>query len=175
MKTGLAFAIAVCLTSVQFAFAYAAPNRVTDFADTEFSAAEVVSALRPAARTRGLTIGEDEAATPKISLQLRFGLNSAELSADAKRRIDVLGAALNRPELVNTNLILSGHTDVSGSYERNLSLSQRRAEAVRAYLIAEHDVAPERLRAVGRGPNDLLDEANPRSPVNRRVQLAVAG
>ena len=175
MKSGLAFAIAVCLAGVHFPFAYASTNRVTDFADKDFSAGEIVSALRPSVRTRGLTIGEDEAATPKVSLQLRFGINSAELSADAKRRIDVLGAALNRPELVNTNLILSGHTDVSGSYEHNLWLSQRRAEAVRAYLIAEHEVVAERLKAVGRGPNDLLDETHPRSPVNRRVQLAVAG
>jgi outer membrane protein OmpA-like peptidoglycan-associated protein len=171
VKQGIAFAIAVCLTSVSFAFA--APNRVTDFADNDFSVRDIVTALRPV-KTRGLTIGDDAAATPKISLQLRFARNSAELTAEAKRRLDVLGTALHEAELAQANLIVSGHTDVSGSFELNLSLSKRRADAVKVYLITAHDVAAERLKAVGRGPHDLLDEANPRSPANRRVQFAVA-
>ena len=173
MKHRIAFAVAVCLASASIAFA--TPARVTDFADKDFSIGDVVSSLRTF-KTRGLTIGEDEAATsPKISLQLRFARNSAELTAEAKRRLDVVGGALNEAELANASLVVSGHTDITGSYELNLLLSKRRAEAVKAYLVSAHDVAPERLKAVGRGPNDLLDEANPRNPANRRVQLAVAG
>ncbi|MEO8136856.1 MAG: OmpA family protein [Betaproteobacteria bacterium] len=172
MKHRIALAVAVCLASAGIAFASA--ERVIDFADKEFSAGAIVSALNPP-RTRGLTIGEDEQAGRKISMQLRFARNSAELTADAKRRLDVVAVALNDAELVNANLVVSGHTDVTGAYERNLLLSQRRAEAVKAYLVSAHDVAPARLKAVGRGPNDLLDEAHPQSPVNRRVQLSVAG
>ena len=172
MKHRIAVAAAVCLASASIAFAM--PARVTDFADRDFSVRDIVSSLNPS-RTRGLTIGEDEAASRKISLQLRFGRNSAELTADAKRRLDVVGAALNAADLANANLVVSGHTDITGSYEHNLLLSQRRAQAVKDYLVSAHDVASERLKAVGRGPNDLLDEANPRSPANRRVQLAVAG
>jgi outer membrane protein OmpA-like peptidoglycan-associated protein len=172
MKHRIAIAVAVCLASSSIAIA--AVTRVIDFADNDFTAEAIVSALNPP-RTRGLTIGEDEAASRKISMQLRFGRNSAELTAEAKRRLDVVAIALNDAELANANLVVSGHTDVSGAYDRNLLLSQRRAEAVKAYLVSAHDVAPARLKAVGRGPNELLDEAHPQSPVNRRVQLAVAG
>jgi outer membrane protein OmpA-like peptidoglycan-associated protein len=154
--------------------ALAAAKPVTDFGAHAFSAGDVVAALAPRHLTRGLTIGEDEAATPKISMQLRFARNSSELTADAKHRLDVVAAALKEPELAEAKLIVSGHTDVSGRYERNLALSRARAEAVKAYLVSVHEIAPERLRAIGRGPNELLDEAHPTSPVNRRVQLAVA-
>jgi len=172
VKHRIAIAVAVCFASASIAFAM--PARITDFADKDFSVGDIVSSLRTF-KTRGLTIGEDEAASPKISLQLRFARNSAELTAEAKRRLDVVGGALNEAELANANLVVSGHTDIAGSYELNLLLSKRRAEAVKAYLVSAHDVAPERLKAIGRGPNDLLDEANPRNPSNRRVQLAVAG
>jgi outer membrane protein OmpA-like peptidoglycan-associated protein len=152
----------------------AAAKRVTDFADQSFSASDVVSALAPRHLTRGLTIGEDESATRKISMQLRFARNSAELTAEAKRRLDVVASALKEAELADAKLIVSGHTDVTGRYERNLELSRARAEAVKAYLVTVHEIAAERLRAIGRGPNELLDESHPTSPVNRRVQLAVA-
>jgi outer membrane protein OmpA-like peptidoglycan-associated protein len=177
-------AAALCLAVagvVSVAAAAAATNSVTDFADKSFSARDVVSALQPV-RSRGLTLGDPNEAdapadgtAPKISLQLRFGRNSAELSADAKRRLDTVAAALNAPELAETRVVVSGHTDVTGSFEHNIALSQRRAEAVKAYLVGAHDVAASRLRAVGRGPNELLPETHPASPVNRRVQLAVAG
>ena len=184
MKHRSAFAaVALCLAAagVISAAAAAATDSVTDFADKSFSARDIVSALQPV-RSRGLTLGDPnepdapaEATAPKISLQLRFGRNSAELSADAKRRLDTVAAALNAPELAETRVVVSGHTDVTGSFEHNVALSQRRAEAVKAYLVGAHDVAASRLKAVGRGPSDLLDEAHPASSVNRRVQLAIAG
>jgi outer membrane protein OmpA-like peptidoglycan-associated protein len=182
MKHRPAFAAALFLAAASVvSVAAVATTRVTDFADKSFSARDIVSALQPV-RSRGLTLGDPneadapaEATAPKISLQLRFGRNSAELSADAKRRLDTVAAALNAPELAETRVVVSGHTDVTGSFEHNVALSQRRAEAVKAYLVSAHDVAASRLKAVGRGPNDLLDEAHPTSPVNRRVQLAVAG
>ena len=172
MKYRIAVAIAACIASASLALASSKP--ITDLADKDFSVGDIVSALTRH-KTRGLTIGEDESASPKISMQLRFGRNSAELTADAKQRLDVVAGALNAAELANANLIVSGHTDVTGSYEHNVSLSRRRAEAVKAYLVSAHDVAPTRLKAVGRGPNELLDETHPQSPVNRRVQLGVAG
>jgi len=172
MHRATALSLALCLVAAGTAFA--APKRVTDFADQTVTARDIVAALQPL-RTRGLTIGDTEAEPPKISMQLRFGRNSSELTADAKKQLDAVGVALNAAELAGTSIVLSGHTDVTGHYERNVALSQRRADAVKAYLVSAHDVAAERLTAVGRGPNDLLDEAHPASPVNRRVQLAVAG
>jgi len=109
----------------------------------------------------------------KLSMRLQFALNSAELSPGAKRRLDAVGEALGTAELGNARFVISGHTDSTGSYDYNLRLSKRRADAVKLYLVSAHDVEPRRLKAVGRGPDDPLDEANPANPLNRRVQLEV--
>jgi OmpA-OmpF porin, OOP family len=153
---------------------------VVDFGDRAFTAEDVVRALG-APRTRGLRLNKEHAANGaapeetgrKLSLQLQFAFNSAELTPGARRKLDTLGEALTSSELAESNLVVSGHTDVTGTYDYNVALSKRRAEAVKAYLVTEHAVEAERLTAIGRGPNELLDETNPRNPVNRRVQLAV--
>lgn len=188
--------------------AQAQSRDVADFGDKEITKGDVLRALSPAFRTRGLTIGQEapkdaaaaqdapagsaapamapapasagapgaapaSAGPRKLSLQLQFGLNSAELTPGARRRLDAIGEALAAAELAQAKFVISGHTDASGSYDYNLRLSKRRADAVKGYLVSAHDVAPGRLKAVGRGPDELLDEDNPKSPANRRVQLAL--
>jgi OmpA-OmpF porin, OOP family len=64
---------------------------------------------------------------------------------------------------------IDGHADASGSADYNLTLSQLRARAVRAYLIQQHGIAPERLPFVGKGETELYDPAHPTAAVNRRV------
>lgn len=69
-------------------------------------------------------------------------------------------------------LELSGHADSTGSRALNLWLSNQRAIAVRGYLVGL-GIAPERLVAVGRGPDQ---PAAPNTTAagraaNRRVQL----
>jgi outer membrane protein OmpA-like peptidoglycan-associated protein len=115
----------------------------------------------------------DPQANPKISIQLTFKVNSATLTGEAKSQLDVVAEALQQEELANSNIVISGHTDASGNADKNRILSQRRAESVKLYL-ATHKVAAGRLTAVGRGSEELLDDANPRSPINRRVELALA-
>ncbi|RME20462.1 MAG: OmpA family protein [Deltaproteobacteria bacterium] len=69
---------------------------------------------------------------------------------------------------------IQGHTDSQASDEYNLDLSQRRAEAVRQYLI-DKGVEPERLVAKGYGesqPIDTNDTAEGRAR-NRRVQFLI--
>ncbi len=69
---------------------------------------------------------------------------------------------------------VQGHTDDRGSAATNLALSQRRADAVRLYLV-EHGIASARLVARGYGstrPIARNDSATHRA-LNRRVALAV--
>ncbi len=153
-------------------------KKVADFGDKAFSSADVVRALS-GTRTRGLSMnkeGASEAAPDeggrKLSVRLQFGLGSANLTAEAKERLDAVGQALTTADLAGMKLIVSGHTDSTGNYESNLRLSKRRADAVKLYLVSAHDVAPERLKSVGRGPDEPI-EGNPASPLNRRVQFAV--
>jgi OOP family OmpA-OmpF porin len=51
---------------------------------------------------------------------------------------------------------IGGHTDAQGSDSFNLKLSERRAQAVKDYLIAR-GIAPERLLAKGYGESQAVD------------------
>lgn len=64
-----------------------------------------------------------------------FEFNSTQLTAPAQQTLDEVAAALlTQPEL---NVEVQGHTDSIGTDAYNLGLSQRRADAVRAYLISK--------------------------------------
>jgi outer membrane protein OmpA-like peptidoglycan-associated protein len=73
------------------------------------------------------------------------------------------------------SFIIAGHTDAKGGGEFNQKLSQRRAEAVRSYLITQFGIAGEKLTPKGYGKSQLLDPANPEDGVNRRVQVINTG
>ncbi|MHB1185981.1 OmpA family protein [Thiobacillus sp.] len=72
----------------------------------------------------------------------------------------------------NVNIEVAGHTDSRGSDEYNMSLSQRRAEAVRNYLISK-GIAADRLSAKGYGESQpVADNATDEGRFkNRRVEL----
>ncbi len=73
----------------------------------------------------------------------------------------------------NLKLMIEGHTDSVGDAAHNLDLSKRRAEAVKAVLIAQFNVDASRLSATGLGstkPVDSNDTPQGRAQ-NRRVEL----
>ncbi|MCS6984784.1 MAG: OmpA family protein [Leptospiraceae bacterium] len=77
-----------------------------------------------------------------------FGYNSAELSEESYLELDRLRSILEtNPKM---KIEIGGHTDNIGTDQFNLALSQRRAEAVRDYLIKK-GIAPERIIAKGYG------------------------
>jgi outer membrane protein OmpA-like peptidoglycan-associated protein len=118
---------------------------------------------------------EAEARAPAVALDIKFGINSAELTPEAKDTIKQLGTAMASDQLSSFHFMLEGHTDSTGRRDHNMELSQRRAESVRNYLVQTYHIAAARLDAVGKGPDAPLDAANPASPVNRRVQIVNLG
>lgn len=113
---------------------------------------------------------EPAASRKALSIQLRFKLNSAQLDTVALTPVKVIGEALRWPELANVRLLISGHTDASGSRDFNLRLSQRRAEIVKWHLV-RMGIDSRRLETVGRGPDEPLPGTGDLDPANRRVQL----
>jgi MYXO-CTERM domain-containing protein len=71
---------------------------------------------------------------------------------------------------------VEGHTDSQGKDSYNKALSQRRAEAVRAYLI-KGGVASDRLEAVGMGEAHPIDDNKTKQgrAANRRVEFKIVG
>ncbi|HMK70539.1 MAG TPA: OmpA family protein [Xanthobacteraceae bacterium] len=106
-----------------------------------------------------------------VNIYVNFAFNSAELTSDTRIILDQLGAALRDPKLGAFSFVIAGHTDAAGGAEFNQKLSERRADAVRNYLIAQFGIPAERLTAKGYGKSQLLDPEHPEDGVNRRVQV----
>ena len=71
--------------------------------------------------------------------------------------------------------MLVGHTDGKGTVAFNHRLSEQRAAAVKAYLVAQFGIEPERLDTYGRGKSLLKNSAQPDAAENRRVQVINQG
>ena len=107
---------------------------------------------------------------PSIDLELQFDFNSDALRGPALKTATLLGDAISSPEFKGRTFLIAGYTDAKGSDQINQALSERRAEAVRTFLITRYRIPPADLIAVGYGKTDLKDPANPTAAVNRRVQ-----
>lgn len=101
-----------------------------------------------------------------------FDLGKDALKPGAKESLSKAAVTLRDSQ---TNIIIQGHTDSSGSDAINQPLSERRATRVREYLVSQ-GVPGSKMSAVGYGssrpavPNDT--EAN--RALNRRVQLEIS-
>ena len=107
---------------------------------------------------------------PSIDLEIFFDYKSAEVTAKAVAVLDTLGRALSDARLADDSFLIAGHTDAKGGAAYNLELSQRRAESVRQFLIANFKVEPGRLIAKGYGFQHLQDPE--RSPRRRQPPRA---
>lgn len=102
---------------------------------------------------------------------LAFNINSAEISDSYKKDLNAAASVFKNYE--DTNILIEGHTDDTGSDAYNMTLSEKRAKAVRDYLISQ-GVDGSRLTAKWYGetqPKYPNDEAN--RAKNRRVELAI--
>jgi outer membrane protein OmpA-like peptidoglycan-associated protein len=132
-------------------------------------------------RTRSLTLDErDHVAAitkdrPKIDLEIYFDFNSAQIGPKAEPQVNELGKALTSPQLAGSVFVLGGHTDAKGGDEYNQKLSERRAEAVKAYLVAKLKIPADSLSTAGYGKRELKNPADPFAAENRRVQVLNLG
>lgn len=158
---------------------YTAADIIAHFGNRAAPAAPAPApAEQPAAGTRAVHFGATgygaAAAAPaasgdeRFNLMITFEYNSDRLTEGARRNLDEFAAAVNAPALRAARFMIAGHTDAAGSDVYNMALSERRAAAVAAYLIAA-GVYRERLIARGFGETDPLG-GQPDDPMNRRVE-----
>jgi outer membrane protein OmpA-like peptidoglycan-associated protein len=144
----------------------------------ELSVDEMACALDPQCtapfvdrRLRGVTTTPSVRTPGSFDRTVNFGFNSADLTAEARKELDAVAETLKRPNVNKLEIVISGHTDAVGSDEYNQALAQRRAEAARQYLIAQHGIDSSRLIAKGYGKTQLLLPSDPTNELNRRVQF----
>jgi outer membrane protein OmpA-like peptidoglycan-associated protein len=100
-----------------------------------------------------------------------FDTDKAVLKPESKPTLDEIAKLLNgQPRL---NVVIVGHTDSQGSYDYNMDLSRKRAEAVAAELVRSYRIAKTRLRTAGVGflapvGSNATDGGR---ALNRRVEL----
>jgi OOP family OmpA-OmpF porin len=102
-----------------------------------------------------------------------FDWDRSNLTADAQR---VLDQVIARERNNTAGLHLIGHADKSGPDNYNIKLSQRRADAVKAYLV-RNGIAANRITTEARGERDPLVQTadGVREPQNRRVAVNLMG
>jgi outer membrane protein OmpA-like peptidoglycan-associated protein len=103
-----------------------------------------------------------------------FDFNKYTLKPEARERLaKISGIVLAYPDL---KLDIEGHTDAIGSDEYNQTLSEKRADSVRGYLVSS-GVVPDHITAVGLGKGDpVADNATAAGrKLNRRVDMVVSG
>lgn len=106
-------------------------------------------------------------------LEFQFEINQHEVRREEREKLAVIGNFLTK--YPNTRAEIEGHTDDVGTDAKNQVLSQRRADAVVAYLVRTFSIAPSRLAAVGYGESrpvaDNATEEGKRQ--NRRIGAIV--
>ena len=111
----------------------------------------------------------------RVDLDVRFQVNSAKLTKQAQRQLDELGGALKSERLAGQRFRIVGHTDASGAAAYNKRHSERRAKAVREYLVKRHGIAAASLESLGRGEEQLKNPLRPKAGLNRRVEVQALG
>jgi len=162
-KTALAAALAIAALMAGAGLAHAQqPTRE-----------EIIESLRAKLLTRcphfdpkagcGVAPGED------IDVEIHFGLGSAGLGTAAASQLAALGAARAKPE--TSALLIAGYTDARGGDEYNQHLSERRADAVKRFLVARYKLPADAVVAVGHGKTQPKNAADPFAAENRRVEI----
>lgn len=108
---------------------------------------------------------------PSLDFVIYFDFAKATISNRSRATLDALGTALQDESLKNASIMIAGHTDAKGKAEYNQTLSERRADAVRAYLSEKFSVGADNLTVVGYGAERLKVKHQPYASANRRVQI----
>jgi outer membrane protein OmpA-like peptidoglycan-associated protein len=109
---------------------------------------------------------------PLAYINFKFG--TAEISGADPIPVleEVIRIMRENPEI---RVKVTGHTDSIGSDEYNMNLSNRRADAVKQYLVDEGGIDPARLDTEGRGESEPIDtnDTEVGRARNRRIQFSV--
>jgi hypothetical protein len=132
----------------------------TDFRGrSSASIEEFAQALFPAAvpmvQTRSIGPPKTPMALPvaraAVVLNVQFASNSEAIPSTSYGEIDKLGTLLRWPQYADYGVQLEGHTDSQGAARKNLVLSEKRVQSLKAYLVQRFHVRAGSARGGGYG------------------------
>jgi len=112
---------------------------------------------------------------PQFSADIQFDEDAAVVRPESYRLLGRIADTLYHPSLLGYKFLIVGHTVSTGKRDYNLTLSQRRADALRDVLVTTFKVSPKRLVALGLGEEQMLDSGRPAAPVNAQIQIMTVG
>jgi len=139
-----------------------------ELSDSEKRTAAAMAALASLAAVKE----EERGLVITLSGGVLFRSAESTLLSSAQVKLDQVAKALL--DVPAHNLIVEGHTDSRGSTSYNQDLSQRRADAVRDYLV-QRGYPADRIQALGKGKGSpIADNASPEGRANnRRVEIVI--
>jgi len=101
-----------------------------------------------------------------------FEVDSDQIKPGFNSTMDRISGIVNK--YGKTGLVVSGHTDSTGSAQHNQILSERRADSVQRYLEAD-GVSPQRIQASGYGKSSPIasNDNDAGRRLNRRVDITI--
>ena len=117
--------------------------------------------------TRGIMV------MPYIHIPIHFEYNKSQLNPSGIQQAAQLGTALRHDVFRQTKFRIIGHTDSRGSHAYNQLLSEKRALAVKQYLMQEFSIPSAQLQTEGKGETELLyhEASEDAHALNRRVEI----
>ena len=109
----------------------------------------------------------------KVVLEkIYFTSGSDEILSESNIQLDKMAELLSLNESLNVEI--SGHTDDVGDDVSNMLLSQKRADAIRYYMIGK-SINPDRVKSVGKGETEPIrsNETSTGKKQNRRVEITI--
>ena len=130
----------------------------------------ILIALTAVAAAAPVTVTKTEI---KISKPIFFDAGKPTIKSESRVILDHIAAAMTKDQKIGL-VEIGVHTDARGNDEWNLELSQKRADAIHAYLVGK-GIDANRLRAKGYGETKPLDKGTSAAAMarNRRTQLVI--
>ena len=161
----------VCLIAL-FNLAYAEPP--LSFPTTE---AEIVQALtpQPVRQRKGFAakgVSGIKQDNPKVGALILFEFDSASIQPASYPLLREFANALEGG-LADADILITGHTDNMGAPDYNFWLSERRAKAVKSFLVSVYQIEDNRLSLKAYGESQPIEsnETEQGRQQNRRVEF----
>jgi OmpA-OmpF porin, OOP family len=111
----------------------------------------------------------------QLDFNVVFDPDTSIIRPQSYQVIGRIADAMSDPKLQPYAFLVVNHTAGGGNRAANLTLSQKRADAIRAILAGSFKISARRLHALGLGEEQLQDAARPVSESNVRTQIMTVG
>lgn len=102
-----------------------------------------------------------------VDFPIQFNVGSATVSRSSEHTLSQIARILALSP--DRCVIIEGHTDFTGNQDRNIILSQDRADSVVNFISNTNNIDRKRLVPLGKGSSDPIQNLDARDPRNRRV------